>query len=107
MVNSIFILLTVFILLAFGVRKILLSTKERKGNWGINLSPWNKWHSHGALKKVSCPNCGKNLNTFRRPATMRELLWGGWTCSACGARIDKWGNKCVEKGTLPFNDKKE
>jgi hypothetical protein len=30
---------------------------------------------------------------IRMPASKDEMLWGGWTCSNCGARLDKYGRE--------------
>jgi hypothetical protein len=43
------------------------------------------------LEAVHCPRCGQQLPALRVPATLRQLMWGGWTCPNCGCRMDKWG----------------
>ena len=40
-----------------------------------------------------CPECRQPLPKFRKPASMRQLLWGGWTCPACAVEIDRRGKK--------------
>jgi len=52
-----------------------------KNKWGINFSA------------VSCPRCCAPLPTQRHPRSRRQKLWGGWTCSACGTEVDKWGRE--------------
>ena len=53
-----------------------------KSKWGINFSP-----------PKSCPECSTALPRGpRRPADAHEMMWGGWTCSNCGAKIDKFGS---------------
>lgn len=47
--------------------------------WGINL------------REVNCPNCGRVMPAIRKPQSLRQFLWGGWTCSDCGCQMDKWG----------------
>lgn len=42
--------------------------------------------------KGGCPECGTEVPTFRRPASVRQALWGGWTCSECGTEMDRHGN---------------
>jgi len=93
--NSIIIFSLVLILcfLLVGVWKIYKSSKNKEGRWGINLNSRSNWGKHGVLKNVQCPVCGKDLDTFRKPENMKEVLWGGWTCSGCGTSIDKWGNE--------------
>ena len=53
--------------------------------WGINL------------QSVHCPQCNKQAPKIRTPKNLRQLLWGGWTCSECGCKMDKWGKSIVEK----------
>ena len=55
-----------------------------KNQFGINLDG------------VSCPNCNKDLSQIRLPKSLRQVLWGGYTCPACGTEIDKWGRR-IEK----------
>ena len=38
-----------------------------------------------------CPGCGKQLPTFRKPTSLRQLLFGGWTCQECGAEVNARG----------------
>ena len=53
-----------------------------KTRWGINLRP-----------PKTCPKCGVALRAHREPKSHNQFLWGGWTCSACGAEMDKWGRQ--------------
>ncbi|MDF1700402.1 MAG: hypothetical protein P1V36_04515 [Planctomycetota bacterium] len=48
-------------------------------DWGINF------------ERVHCPSCGESMPPIRLPKGWHELMWGGWTCPACGCRMDKWG----------------
>jgi hypothetical protein len=41
----------------------------------------------------TCPGCGYRLPKFRRAATGRQALWGGWTCPGCGCEVDRKGKK--------------
>ncbi len=34
-----------------------------------------------------CPGCGKPLPTLRKPTSLRQLLFGGWTCGECGCEV--------------------
>jgi hypothetical protein len=36
---------------------------------------------------MSCPLCGAALPAVRVPTSLRQLMWGGWTCS-CGAELN-------------------
>ena len=64
------------VLLAVIVRGTLRQTK-----WGINL------------KEMCCPRCGEKSPSIRKPMSLRQVLWGGWTCPKCGCEIDKWGRE--------------
>lgn len=84
--NLMTILLFIFILLfCIGLSvllyKIIFDSAKGKGNWGINLSLPN------------CPKCGQKVPAVRTPTSIRQALWGGWTCSGCGCEIDKWGKE--------------
>jgi ssDNA-binding Zn-finger/Zn-ribbon topoisomerase 1 len=68
-------------LLLVGLILVITSTCRRKGKWGINLTD------------VVCPKCGQALPKIRKPVNLRQFLWGGTTCSNCGAEVDKWGNE--------------
>ena len=53
---------------------------KTKGRWGIgSLSP-------------ACPRCGTSMPAIRRPASIAEAMWGGWTCPKCGCKVDKFGH---------------
>ena len=58
----------------------LLAWGTTRGNkWGLNLS------------RRACPACGAQAPIIRKPTSLKQALWGGWTCSKCGQDIDKWG----------------
>jgi len=40
---------------------------------------------------VSCPNCGTEMPLFRKPASVRQGLLGGYTCPKCGTQMDAKG----------------
>jgi hypothetical protein len=75
-----FSLVVVFGILAVGAVVLIYGTVA-KNRWGINLSA------------VSCPRCKTPLPTVRKPMSRGQRLWGGWTCPACGAEVDKWGRE--------------
>ena len=43
------------------------------------------------LRKVRCPVCGTKPPLLRIPKNRYQALWGGWTCSKCGAELDRNG----------------
>jgi hypothetical protein len=74
------LLIVILAVLACGIVLVTVGTVA-KGDWGMNFSA------------VSCPRCCGSLPSQREPANRRQRLWGGWTCSACGAEFDKWGRE--------------
>lgn len=73
-------LAAIFALLAFGGAIVVYGTLVRN-RWGINPG------------EVSCPRCSVKLPRRRKPRSIRQELWGGWTCTGCGSEIDKWGGE--------------
>tara|TARA_R100000005_G_scaffold93234_1_gene68217 strand:- start:149 stop:421 length:273 start_codon:yes stop_codon:yes gene_type:complete len=57
---------------------------KRKSQWGINASALSP------KKELHCPNCNTVLPKVRKPANLRQALWGGFTCAGCGKEYDKW-----------------
>jgi hypothetical protein len=56
-----------------------------KNKWGINL------------RRVACPNCGKQMGQIRMPKSGRQAMWGGHTCPNCRCEMDKWGRRIVSE----------
>jgi len=71
------------LLFIVGISLVVISTIRRKGKWGINL------------KHVICPKCQTPAPKIRKPTSTQELFWGGWTCTNCGCKMDKWGNEII------------
>lgn len=40
-----------------------------------------------------CADCGELLPRFRKPANLKQMLRGGWTCPRCGCEVDRRGQK--------------
>jgi hypothetical protein len=40
---------------------------------------------------VKCPKCEETVPYLRTPSSMKQELWGGWTCKRCGTEMDKFG----------------
>lgn len=76
------LLLTILIVVV-GARTVIKGTKQRS-KWGIN--------GGAVINRSECPNCGAKLPRLRKPANLKQLLWGGWTCPQCTRSFDKWGN---------------
>lgn len=43
------------------------------------------------LQEVRCPQCSHRMPTIRRPDSLTQAIWGGWTCGRCGCRMNRWG----------------
>lgn len=63
----------------------------------IGLLWWGSYkrNRYGINVKLmaDCPNCGTKLPAVRIPKTLKQALWGGWTCPTCGTESDKWGGR--------------
>jgi len=60
---------------------VLIQIWPKTGKMGINT------------KTVNCPRCGLKAPMVRRPANLKQVLWGGWTCAQCKCEFDKYGNE--------------
>lgn len=89
---SIIFLVIICILFLYGGWLVFLSSKKNQGKWGININSPKEWLKSGISKNITCPICGKTIKGIRRPKGLYEILWGGYTCSGCGAKLDKWGD---------------
>jgi hypothetical protein len=74
--NAVFVVTASVLLLGILLVGFGTVTKNR---WGINLEP------------VNCPACGSPMPQVRQPKSLRQALWGGFTCGKCGCEMDKWG----------------
>jgi hypothetical protein len=54
---------------------------KRKSPWGITFS------------RKPCPRCGTMPPVVRVPKGLDETIFGGWTCSNCGCKVDKYGRE--------------
>jgi ribosomal protein S27E len=45
---------------------------------------------------LKCPACETQQPLWRKPASFRQLMWGGWTCPNCGTEMDRKG-KAIER----------
>lgn len=44
-------------------------------------------------ERGGCPECGTEVPGFRKPTSLRQALWGGWTCAKCGTEMDRGGRE--------------
>jgi hypothetical protein len=43
--------------------------------------------------RLSFPHCKTHPPLIRMPQSFQAYMWGGgWTCRACGAKVDNWGH---------------
>jgi uncharacterized membrane protein YuzA (DUF378 family) len=45
---------------------------------------------------VKCPACETQQPLWRKPASFRQMMWGGWTCPNCCTEMDRDG-KAIER----------
>jgi len=38
-----------------------------------------------------CPHCQTPVPRYRTPTSLRQAVWGGWTCENCGTEMDRHG----------------
>jgi len=38
-----------------------------------------------------CPHCQTPVPRYRKPTSLRQAAWGGWTCENCGTEMDRHG----------------
>ena len=43
----------------------------------------------------TCPRCRTELPRARYPTSLKQGLWGGWTCPNCGAEVDRNGREVL------------
>jgi hypothetical protein len=85
-------MLSLIAMLAFlgvGLLLVIYGTAA-KNRWGINLAT------------VSCPNCNALLTGTHRQEkrSLKQAMWGGYTCPVCVAQIDKWGRQALKRERL-------
>lgn len=42
-----------------------------------------------------CAVCHTELPMYRKPTSLHQAFWGGWTCENCGAELDRHGAKIL------------
>lgn len=72
--------LGIIVFAGFTVAIVLIARgTARKNNWGLSFS------------RIVCPACGTQAPVVRKPTSLKQAMWGGWTCTKCGQEVDKWG----------------
>jgi RNase P subunit RPR2 len=49
-------------------------------------------------RRTMCPRCQTLMATFRWPGSVKQALWGGWTCPSCGCQMDRSGRELARQG---------
>jgi hypothetical protein len=44
-------------------------------------------------RSYSCPRCGTPRPSHRTPTSIRQLMYGDWTCANCGCEVDNTGRE--------------
>jgi hypothetical protein len=47
--------------------------------------------SKANLTAPNCPTCNTQQPAIRKPASLRQTIFGGWTCAHCGTEINRHG----------------
>ena len=63
---------------------LLRRANAKKSKWGINFK------ATSTKPQLICPNCNSVFQKVRKPANIRQALWGGFTCKTCDKEYDKW-----------------
>jgi hypothetical protein len=71
----------IFPLVTSLVVALLIYGSFARNKWGINIA------------RVACPGCKAELPRLRMPTSLKQALWGGYTCPACHCELDKWGRE--------------
>jgi len=43
--------------------------------------------------RVVCPGCRTPQPFWRKPTSLKQALWGGYSCPNCHRELDKWGRE--------------
>ena len=63
---------------------VLIGASFARTRWGFNLA------------RVSCPSCSEPQQGIRKATSLRQKLWGGYTCPKCACEMDKWGRRLAQ-----------
>lgn len=75
------IFISILSILAFiAIVSLLTYSTKNKTKLGINVA------------QATCPECNIIQPKVRKPQNLKQILWGGSTCT-CGCELDKYGRK--------------
>ena len=49
------------------------------------------WKCSQINARGGCAVCHTEVPMYRRPTSLRQAFWGGWTCENCGSELDRHG----------------
>ena len=72
------IILVVAVVLGGALLVVATETAGKSGKWGLNLnSVWDIAAGKGLMRKVTCPNCGREQDKRRKSMSLAEVPGGG------------------------------
>jgi len=77
---------TLFVVVLLALIALMWWQTKRRRRWGL-----------GTITGTNCPRCSTQLPAIRKPNSMPEMMWGGFTCPKCGCKIDKYGREIVSQ----------
>ena len=80
MLSSNILLLVLSILVFVATILYFIYSTKKKTKFGINFT------------ELTCPECDSIQPKVRKPKNLKQILWGGNTCT-CGCEMDKYGNR--------------
>jgi hypothetical protein len=66
---------------AIGALLLVAWGTVNRNRWGVNFG------------KLLCPRCLRRIPRPQGPPSLRQILFGGGTCSECHTVVDKWGRE--------------
>ena len=63
----------------------------------IVMIVWSAKVQAAVNAKSGCPDCGTPVPRVRNPTSLRQALWGGWTCKNCSTEMDSQGRELTQK----------
>jgi hypothetical protein len=79
--NGTFLLIILFFVVVVPSVVVLFIRRQTRAMGKFGLGPL----------MVVCPNCRYPQPFIREPASFKQMMFGGYTCEACGTEIDKYG----------------
>jgi hypothetical protein len=78
---EILLIVCIFLFVASRVLASLIYGAIARSRWGIDTG------------RVVCPGCHTPQPFWRKPTSLKQALWGGYSCPNCHRELDKWGRE--------------